>query len=50
MIVLVDYILIPCALGAHIYAILPRILHGSLQLTSLGSAVSHSSVLLLGFP
>ena len=50
MIVLVDYILIPCALGAHIYTILLRLLHGSLQLAPLGNAVLHSIALLLGFP
>ena len=50
MIVPVGYILVPCALGAHIYTVLPRVLHGSLQPTPLGNAVLHSSGLLLGFP
>ena len=50
MTVLTGWILVPCAPGAHTYTILFRLVHGSLQCASLGSAVLHSSVLLLEFP
>ena len=50
MIILVHYVFILYALGAHIYTILLKILHGSLLLASLGNAALHSSVLLLGLP